>query len=83
MGGGGMGPVIGITVGALDAPLALFVLIPAWFTGVFFTARTVYRRAVDKRTRELEELVDRLAQLTRELIAAGPVAQETLPLQRK
>ena len=81
MGGGGMGPVVGITAGALNAPLALIFLIPAWFTGTYFLARTVYRRNTEKRTKELEDLINRLAQLTREIIAAGPDAQGALPLQ--
>lgn len=68
MGGGGMGPVVGITVGALDAPLALIAIIPMWLAGVFYTARTVYRRVSTKRVNELEVLIDRMAQLTRELV---------------
>ena len=75
MGGGGMGPVVGITVGALNAPLALIFLVPVWLTGTYLLARTVYHRATEKRTKELENLVDRLAQLSRELIAVGPGAR--------
>ncbi|HEV8125061.1 MAG TPA: serine/threonine-protein kinase [Gemmatimonadales bacterium] len=74
LGGGGMGPIVGVTAGALNAPLALIVLIPAWFTGVYFLARTVYRRNTDKRKAELEKLIDRLAQLSREIIEGGRAA---------
>ncbi|MEP7326560.1 MAG: hypothetical protein ABI836_11470, partial [Gemmatimonadota bacterium] len=68
MGGGGMGPVVGITAGALNAPLALIFLVPMWLTGTYFFARTVYHRTTKKRTIELEALIERLAQLTREII---------------
>jgi hypothetical protein len=69
MGGGGMGPIVGIGIGALGLnPLFLIGLIPAWIGTVFVTARTVYGKQSGKRVRELEELADRLAQVTRELI---------------
>jgi hypothetical protein len=69
LGGGGMGPILGVGIGALGLnPLFLIGLIPAWLGGVFVTARTVYRKQTDKRGAELEDLADRLAQLTRELI---------------
>jgi hypothetical protein len=69
LGGGGMGPIVGVGVGALGLnPIFLIGLIPAWIATVFVTARTVYRKQTDKRSTELEDLADRLAQLTRELV---------------
>lgn len=72
MGGGGMGPVIGVTVGVLHIMTpALLLVIPAWLGVTYLTARTVYRRTVTRRTLELEELADRLAALTAELVPKG------------
>jgi hypothetical protein len=69
MGGGGMGPIIGIFAGAMDLAPLLGVIVPAWLATTYFTARTVYSRSVKKRARELENLADRMAQLTQELVA--------------
>jgi hypothetical protein len=69
LGGGGMGPILGVGIGALGMnPLFLIGLIPAWLSGVYVTARTVYRSQTEKRNRELEELADRLEKVTRYLI---------------
>jgi serine/threonine protein kinase len=69
MGGGGMGPIVGVGIGALGLnPLFLIGLIPAWLTGVYATARTVYRRQTEKRVAELNELANRLEKVTRYLI---------------
>jgi hypothetical protein len=75
MGGGGMGIIVGITAGALNAPLALIGVIPAWLTTAYFTARHVYRKVTTRRARELEDLIDRLAQLTHEIITTGSSAR--------
>jgi serine/threonine protein kinase len=69
MGGGGNGIVIGVTMGALHLnPLFLIGAIPAWLAASYYTARRVYRHQSDKRYREIEELADRLAELSRDLI---------------
>jgi serine/threonine protein kinase len=69
LGGGGMGPILGVGIGALGLnPIFLIGLIPAWLSGVYATARTVYRRQSDKRAVELEELANRLEQVTKYLI---------------
>jgi hypothetical protein len=67
MGGGGMGPIMGIFVGALNVPTLLALIIPAWFATTYVTARTVYTRAVRRRAKEMEDVVDRLGALAREL----------------
>ena len=68
-GGGGMGPILGVGIGALGMnPIFLIGLIPAWLGGVYATARTVYRRQAEKRAAELEELANRLEKVTRYLI---------------
>jgi len=68
MGGGGTGPMVGITAGALHAPAALAFMIPAWLTIVYLTARTSYHYAVKRREKTLTTLIDRLADLSRDLI---------------
>jgi serine/threonine-protein kinase len=68
MGGGGMGPIIGIMIGGLGMPPeALLAVVPLWLTGVYWLARRVYRGSVARRQAVLSRLVDRLAELTREL----------------
>ncbi|MFI5235896.1 MAG: hypothetical protein ACHQXA_09310, partial [Gemmatimonadales bacterium] len=64
-----LAPVIGVTVGALNAPLALIAVIPVWLGLTYLTARTFYQRNVAKRQYEFGQLADRLAELTAELVA--------------
>ena len=69
LGGGGMGPFIGITVGAFHmAPIALLGVVPLWLGTVFGIARTTYHRSVRRRQEDFQKLADRLAELTEELI---------------
>jgi hypothetical protein len=69
MGGGGMGPIIGVGVGALHlAGAAAVIIVPVWLGITYLTARTVYRRSSTKRLRECETLADRLEALVRELV---------------
>jgi hypothetical protein len=71
MGGGGLGPILGILGGALHFPPAAFALIvPAWLAATFATARGFYHHNSTKRAREAEALIDRLAELARELVPA-------------
>jgi serine/threonine-protein kinase len=68
MGGGGMGPIAAVVGGLLDVPAALAVIVPAWLTITYATARFAYRTTVGKRTAELEGTADRLADVVRELV---------------
>jgi hypothetical protein len=69
VGAGGIGPVIAMmTQGFHTDPVALAIVIPAWLLTVLATARSVYYHSVKRRSRTLEELVDRLAALCRDLI---------------
>ncbi len=69
MGGGGIGPIIGVSVGALHlVGAAVVTVIPVWLGITYLTARTVYRRSTRKRARELEQLANRLAALTQQLV---------------
>jgi len=69
MGGGGMGPIIGIFAGALHlAGPAVAVMVPLWLATTYVTARVVYRKSTKRRTKELQGLADRLAELVRELV---------------
>jgi hypothetical protein len=49
-------------------PAALAVIVPAWLTITYATARFAYRTTVGKRTAELEGTADRLADVVRELV---------------
>jgi hypothetical protein len=72
LGGGGMAPVLGITIGALGLPVvAIIAVIPLWLTTVFGIARLTYTRAIAKRQVEFQYLADRLAELTGELIGGA------------
>ena len=69
MGGGGLGPMMGIGAGVLHlAGPAIVILVPLWLGITYVTARTVYRRSTAKRSRELEELANRLEALARDLV---------------
>jgi hypothetical protein len=58
-------------VGALHlVGAAVVTVIPVWLGITYLTARTVYRRVSMRRKRELEELINRLAALTGELVEA-------------
>ena len=70
MGGGGFGLLGGIIAGALNAPLALIVAMPAWLLLTYGTARTAYTRASRRRDHELEALADHLALVIEEEINA-------------
>ncbi|HWZ27169.1 MAG TPA: serine/threonine-protein kinase [Gemmatimonadales bacterium] len=73
MGGGGMGPLMGVMAGALHLQaLAFVIVIPTWLGITYLTARTVYKRSVAKRIAGIGPLVERLAELTRELVPNRP-----------
>jgi hypothetical protein len=68
-----MGPILGITIGALGLPPgAIAAVIPLWLTTVYGIARTVYRSQVTKREKSFSDLADRLAELTEQLIPHRP-----------
>jgi serine/threonine protein kinase len=82
MGGGGMGPILGILVGALSAPAEVIaVVVPAWLTLAYATARTSYRLSVRGRQRTLEGLADRLAGMTQELVGDRPRLANPKPVR--
>jgi hypothetical protein len=63
-----MGPILGITVGALGLPvLAIAGIIPLWLATVYTIARRTYRKAVERRRTDFLELADRLATMATEL----------------
>ncbi len=68
MGGGGMGPVLGILGGALHMGPVVVLFVPVWLGITYATARYVYRRTTNKKVRQLEDLVNRLALLVQELV---------------
>jgi len=71
VGGGGMGLVVPAGA-ALAGPLGVALIIPVWLGGVYVAARMIYRRSVQSRSRELADVVDRLAELARELAPGAP-----------
>jgi len=73
MGGGGLGPMMGVMFGALGMPgAAAAIVVPAWLSIVYLTARTSYFYAYQRRDKKLKHLADRLADLTRELVGDEP-----------
>jgi serine/threonine protein kinase len=78
-GGGGMGPIVGISMGALHAPMAILLVVPLWLAAVFATARAVYHRSSTRRVRQLNELGDRLAALATNLIAESALPPGVSP----
>ncbi|MGE5142064.1 MAG: hypothetical protein ACM3OA_01350, partial [Acidobacteriota bacterium] len=68
MGGGGMGPIMGILGGALHLGPAVAVVVPLWLGTTYVSARTVYRNITTKRVRELENLADRLAEFAHDIV---------------
>ena len=74
MGGGGLGPMIAIATEGLKVPMVLPVLIPLWLTIVYATARSSFYYSVKRRTRQLNELADRLV-----VVASAIIAEHTLP----
>jgi serine/threonine protein kinase len=72
LGGGGMGPVLGILGGVFHLGVGLVVIVPLWLGLVYATARTVFHRSSTRRAAQLEEVANRLAEITREMIPARP-----------
>jgi hypothetical protein len=69
MGGGGLGPILGVGAGALHLTgPAILLIIPIWLGATYLTARSVFRRSTARRARELEHLANRLAALTAQLV---------------
>jgi predicted Ser/Thr protein kinase len=75
MGGGGTAPIVALATEGLHMPGALGFFVPAWLILVYGIARSSYYYAVKRRATALETLVERLADLARDLI--GP--QKLLP----
>ncbi|HKV72683.1 MAG TPA: serine/threonine-protein kinase [Gemmatimonadales bacterium] len=73
VGGGLAGPIMGTIFGGMHVS-AVFVpfIIPAWLGGVYLLARKVYQGSVSKKSKGLAELIDRLTELTIELVPARP-----------
>jgi len=72
VGGGLAGPIMGTIFGGMHVS-AVFVpfIIPAWLGGVYLLARKIYQGSVKKKSKGLTELIDRLAELTAEMVPAS------------
>ncbi|HYK10396.1 MAG TPA: serine/threonine-protein kinase [Gemmatimonadales bacterium] len=76
VGGGVGGPLMGTLFGGVHiSPVFLPVVIPLWLGSVYLFGRKVYQHSVSKRSLGLTELIDRLAELTAEMI---PVSRPRL-----
>ena len=71
LGGGGGFMGFGLTMAAFHNPIAGFAVLLSAVGGGFFTARGLFRKTGVKRSRELEELADRLASHIAETAARG------------
>ncbi len=71
-GGGGGGAAIGILAGALQAPLLAVIGVSVAIGGSYLLARTIFQRAFSKRKREIDELLNRLAEHIAETARGGP-----------
>lgn len=78
VGGGGTGMIAPLGA-ALLGGVGVALIIPVWLAGVYVGARVIYRRSVQARARELEDLVDRLAALAQELAPGPPGPDRRLP----
>ena len=71
VGGGGLGMIIPLGQ-ALIGGMGPLAIIPLWLASVYAGTRAIFRRAARRRRSELDALVDRLAELARELVP-GPL----------
>lgn len=72
LGGGMLGPIIGITVGGLGlAPIFITGIVPLWVATAYGAARTVYKKNFQRKENLFEQLIDRLEEVTRELIESS------------
>ena len=67
-GGGAMGPIIGITVGALSMPILVAPAIVGTVLSAFGIARYSLQRVTNSRSQVLQELTQRLAERARDSI---------------
>ena len=67
-GGGAMGPIIGITVGALSMPILVAPVIVGTVLSAFGIARYSLQRVTKSRSQVLHELTQRLAERARDSI---------------
>jgi serine/threonine-protein kinase len=72
-GGGTIGPVIGITMGAFHAPLLIPPVLLATILSSFGIARYSLQRVTKSRSKVLEELTQRLAEIARDSIGRRSV----------
>ena len=74
-GGGTIGPIMGITMGALEMPILIAPLILTTVASAFGIARYSLQRVTKSRSKVMEELTQRLAEIARDSIgrrAVGP-----------
>jgi serine/threonine-protein kinase len=77
-GGGTMGPIMGLAVGALEMPLLIPPMILTTVLSAFGIARYSLRRVTRSRSKVLEELTHRLAEQARDSIARRSVGPGSL-----
>ena len=72
-GGGTIGPIMGITMGALEMPILIAPLIITTVASAFGIARYSLQRVTKSRSKVLEELTQRLAEIARDSISRRSV----------
>lgn len=79
LGGGMLAPIIGVTVGALSLPaITILAVIPLWLGTAYSIARTVYSGHYRTRHATYAHLIDRLEEMTREMIEQDPTRKPRL-----
>jgi hypothetical protein len=73
-GGGSLGPIIGLSIGALGMPLLIPPMILGTALSAFSIARYSLKRVTNSRTRVLQDLTQRLADRARDSIARRAVS---------
>lgn len=73
-GGGSIGPIMGVTMGALEMPLLIAPMILTTVLSAFGIARYSLQRVTRSRSKVLEELTGRLAEIARDSIGRRTVA---------
>ena len=81
MGGGGMGPILGIFT-HIGSGASVLVAVPVWLATTYAVARTSFHYAVRRRQRELDELADRLAALAQSLVSRPALGDPRRALPR-
>jgi hypothetical protein len=71
-GGGGLGPILGVGIGALGLGVEAGLVAVGWVGGMYALARSIFRGVSRKRSAELRQLGDRLADIAAHSVREPP-----------